>query len=90
MCNLFNINFHHKVITCLFVLNTQAVIIYTAHDIGMQPGEGGAECADEGHGVHPGTLEHVEHDQHFDMIRLEKIRNMMWPHQVKRTTLKFF
>ena len=35
----------------------------TAHDIGMQPGEGGAQRADEGHGVHPSTLEHVEHDQ---------------------------
>ena len=32
----------------------------------MQPGEGGAQPADEGHGVHPGTLEHVERDQHVE------------------------
>ena len=38
----------------------------TAHDIGMQPGEGGVECADEGNGVHLGTLEHVERDQHVE------------------------
>ena len=31
------------------------MIIYTAHDIGMQPGEGGAQHANEGHGVHLGT-----------------------------------
>ena len=44
----------------------------------MQPGEGGAERADEGHGVHPGIgCIHVLYKMQYGLIKLN-IFNCNW------------
>ena len=50
----------------------------TTHDIGMQPGEGEAQPADEGHGVHPGIgCIHVLYKTHYGLVQLN-IFNCNW------------